>query len=82
MRLNADFDFSQLSAAERVRLALDLWDSLEPADIEAAVALTPAQAAELDHRVAEMDRDGDPGLPWEAVLERVRAAAPPRPARG
>ncbi len=82
MRVTADFDFRHLSPAERIRLALDLWDSLDAADIEAAFPLTPAQAAELDRRVAEMDHDGDSGLSWEAVRTRVRAGVPLGPERG
>lgn len=48
MRINTDFDFRHLSAAERIQLAQDLWDSLDPAEIEAECPLTPEQAAELD----------------------------------
>jgi hypothetical protein len=35
------FDFSQLTAAERIKLAEELWDSVEPAD----VPLSTAQAS-------------------------------------
>lgn len=75
MRLNPDFDFTGLSAPDRIRLALALWDSLDEGAVAAALPLTPAQAADLDARVAEMDRDGDAGLPWGAVVERVRGRA-------
>lgn len=73
MRLNPEFDFSALSAPDRIRPALALWDSLEPGAVDAALPLTPAQAEDLDRRVAEMKRDGDPGLPWDAVVARARA---------
>lgn len=75
MRQNPDFDFRHLDAPARVRLALDLWESLDEADREAAFPLTEAQAAELDRRVAEMDRDGGAGQPWDEVLEGIRAEA-------
>ncbi len=63
------FDFSDLTPDERIQLAEDLWDSLaaEPT----AVPLTTAQAQELDRRLEAYRRDGDPGQPWEDVLDRV-----------
>ena len=72
MRRNPHFDFSHLSAPDRVQLALDLWESLEDSERETAFPMTPELAAELDRRVAEMDADGDPGQPWEEVLAEVR----------
>ena len=78
MRLEPDFDFSTLSAPDRIRLALALWESLDEADIAAALPVTPEVAAELDRRVAAMDADGDPGMPWESVLARVRDGAATR----
>lgn len=75
MRLSPDFDFTALSAPDRIRLALALWDSLDPGQVDAALPLTPAQADDLDRRVAEMDRDGHAGLPWAAVVERARAGS-------
>jgi putative addiction module component (TIGR02574 family) len=73
------FDFSRLSAAERVLLAEDLWDSV--AENPDAVPLTDAQRAELDHRLQAHQRQPD-GRPWRTVLaeagERLR---PGRPAR-
>ena len=76
MHVDPDFDFSALSAPERIRLALALWDSLDERALEAALPLSPEFAAELDRRVTEMDADGDPGLPWDAVVERARRGAP------
>ena len=75
MRLHPDFDFTSLSAPDRIRLALALWDSLERDEVDDALPLTPAQASDLDRRVAEMDEDGDMGLPWDAVAERARHRA-------
>ncbi len=63
------FDFSDLTPEERIQLAEDLWESLaaEPS----TVPLTAAQAQELDRRLEAYRRDGDPGRPWEEVLDRV-----------
>ena len=72
MRRNPHFDFSHLSGPDRVQLALDLWESLEDADREAAFPMTPELEAELDRRVAEMEADGDLGRPWDEVLAEVR----------
>ena len=59
------FDFSQLSAAERIRLAEELWDSLDPTD----VTLSTAQTDELDRRRDQLLRDGSRGRPWREAIE-------------
>ena len=65
---NAEFDFSELSVAERIQLAEDLWDSNpESADI----ALTDAQMAELDRRLEDLAQHPDAGEPWEVVRARL-----------
>jgi putative addiction module component (TIGR02574 family) len=63
------FDFSALSPEERIQLAEDLWDSLP--DVPELPPLTPAQAAEIDRRLAAYRADGDRGQPYEALLERL-----------
>ena len=65
------FDFSALSPEERIQLAEDLWDSLP--DLPDLPPLTPAQAAELDRRLAADRADGDPGQPYEGVLDGLEA---------
>ena len=65
------FDFSTLSADERVQLAEDLWDSL--ADLEAKVPLTDAQAEELDRRLEAYRNDGNPGIPWREALRKIES---------
>lgn len=47
----------KLPASERMDLALALWESLDEAHREAALELTPEQAAEFDRRLAEHDAD-------------------------
>ena len=61
------FDFSHLTPEERIQLAEELWDSLEPS----AVPLTPELAAELRRRREEYRRDGDPGHPWREALDDI-----------
>ncbi len=60
----------KLSAAERLELVEELWDSL--ADGDGALALTEEQREDLDRRLAEADADPTGGSPWEEVRERVR----------
>jgi putative addiction module component (TIGR02574 family) len=36
--------------------------------------LTEAQRQELDRRIEEMDRDTNPGIPWEEVVNQIRNA--------
>jgi putative addiction module component (TIGR02574 family) len=62
------FDFSHLTPDERIELAEQLWDSLEPA----AVDPDEAQVAELRRRRAALAADDDPGEPWEQVLDDIR----------
>ena len=59
------FDFSELTAAERIELAAELWDSLDPAE----VTLSAAQAEEIDRRRERLRRDGSQGRPWREALE-------------
>jgi putative addiction module component (TIGR02574 family) len=65
------FDFSELTPEERIQLAEDLWDSLD--DRPEVLPLTAAQAGELDRRLEAYRRDGEPGQPWDAVLDRIEA---------
>ncbi len=62
---SAIVDFSHLSPEERIQVAEELWDSLEPT----AMPLTPDLAAELRRRRDEYRRDGDPGQPWRDGLD-------------
>lgn len=63
------FDFSHLTAAERVELAEELWDSL--AEIQGPLPLTEPQAEELDRRLAEYREDRDPGTPWAEAMSKI-----------
>jgi putative addiction module component (TIGR02574 family) len=63
------FDFSHLTAAERIQLAEDLWDSIEP-DAD-ALTLTADQQAELDRRLADLEAHPDDAVPWEALRAQL-----------
>ncbi len=58
----------KLSAAERLKLLEELWDSIADDDL----ALTDEQREDLDRRLVEADADPTGGSPWEEVRERVR----------
>lgn len=61
----------KLPASERVNLALALWESLDEADQQAALDLTPELAAEFDRRLAEHDADPSTAIPWEEVQRKL-----------
>jgi putative addiction module component (TIGR02574 family) len=55
-----------LSAAEKLELIGELWESLEPEE----VPLTPAQTEEIDRRLAAAE--DETGAPWDEVEARLR----------
>ncbi len=61
---NPIFDFSHLSPEERIQLAEELWDSLEPEEFPIAEEL----GAELDRRLERHRQDPGRGRPAEDVL--------------
>jgi putative addiction module component (TIGR02574 family) len=63
------YGLSELTVAERVELAEDLWDSI--VDTPDAVPLTDAQKAELDARLSAHDSDPDNVSPWPEVRDRL-----------
>lgn len=63
-------ELSKLSAAERLELVEELWDSLS--DEDPALALTDAQRADLERRLAEADADPTGGSTWGEARERIR----------
>lgn len=62
------FDFSQLSPAERIQLAEELWDSVDPSK----VTLSAKQTEELDFRREHLRREGSQGRPWRDVIEELK----------
>lgn len=63
---------AQLTPQQRLALIEALWDSLEQED----VPVTPAQAAELDRRMASYEQDAANAQPWDAVRERIERNLP------
>lgn len=63
----------KLPAADRVEIAMALWESLSPAEQEAEFTLTPELRAELRRRIAEHDADPDSAIPWEEIERKHRA---------
>jgi putative addiction module component (TIGR02574 family) len=64
-------DIASSTQAERLSLLEELWDSV--ASEPEGVPLTPAQRAELDRRLDELDAEGPVGIPWDEVLGRIRS---------
>jgi putative addiction module component (TIGR02574 family) len=62
-------EISQLSIAERIQLAEDLWDSI--LDRQDEVELDLAQQQELDRRLAQHHQDPNAGSSWETVKQRL-----------
>lgn len=60
----------KLSAAERLELVEELWDSI--ADEDPALTLTDEQRGDLERRLAEADADPTGGSSWDDVRERIR----------
>ena len=61
----------KLSSGDRAELAMALWESLDEATRTAVVDLTPAQAAELDRRLAEHRADPSTAIPWSEVRKKL-----------
>ncbi len=61
----------KLPPAQRVEIALALWDSLEEAEVDVLLPLTEEQKAELDRRMAEHERDPNSAIPWEQVRREL-----------
>ena len=68
-------DFSNLTVAERIQLAEDLWDSVA-AEGSGAATLSDAQLEELQARLDAHDADPSSAVPWEKVrgelFQRIR----------
>jgi putative addiction module component (TIGR02574 family) len=56
-----------LSKDDRIDLAMRIWDTVDPADIE----LTDEQRKELDRRLAEDDAETSPMEPWSVVRQKL-----------
>ncbi|MBD2569668.1 addiction module protein [Anabaena lutea] len=63
------FDISELSIAERIQLAEDLWDSILKEQEE--LPLSQAQQQELDRRLENYKKNPTNGSSWEEVKNRL-----------
>ena len=75
MRDDTLAELMKLPAAERVEIAMALWDSLTDSDREAELALSPEQEAELDRRLAEHLMDPDSAIPWDELRRKLADGA-------
>ena len=62
-------------AAERVDLAMALWESLTSAEQETAFDLTHEQRAELARRLAQHIADPTSAVPWDEVRRKLLPGA-------
>jgi putative addiction module component (TIGR02574 family) len=60
----------ELSPAERLQLAEDLWDSVKPEEMP---PLTTEQMQEIERRYEELVRDPEKGATWDEVKARILA---------
>ena len=65
--LNIDID--QMSIAERIQLAEDLWDSILPTP--EALPVTEPQQQELDRRLEKYHQTPEDGSSWQSTKERL-----------
>ncbi len=66
-------EIANLSVAERIQLAEDIWETLVSAP--EAIPLPEAQAAELDRRLEAYRDAPQQGASWQQVQQRVREQA-------
>jgi putative addiction module component (TIGR02574 family) len=69
-------DLMQLNPAERLDIAIKLWESVHPPGSALpgeAVALTEEQMAEIDRRLAEHERNPERASHWDEVKARLWA---------
>jgi len=64
------FDISELSIAERIQLAEDLWDSILEQQEE--LPLSQAQQQELERRLENYKKTPTNASSWEEVKKRFR----------
>ncbi|MEN8447101.1 MAG: addiction module protein [Cyanobacteria bacterium J06555_13] len=62
-------DITQISIAERIQLAEDLWDSI--LQNPERLPVTDAQQQELNHRLEQHSQAPEAGSSWQAVKDRL-----------
>jgi putative addiction module component (TIGR02574 family) len=63
----------QLTIAERIQLAEDIWDSV--AAFPEAITLTDAQKEELDRRLQVYAKNPNEGISWDELKDKLRKSA-------
>lgn len=63
----------QLTIAERIQLAEDIWDSV--AAFPEAIPLTDAQREELDRRLQAYGKNPNEGVSWDELKDKLRKSA-------
>jgi putative addiction module component (TIGR02574 family) len=63
----------QLTIAERIQLAEDIWDSV--AAFPEAIPLTDAQKEELDRRLQAYAKSPNEGISWDELKDKLRKSA-------
>jgi putative addiction module component (TIGR02574 family) len=66
-------DILQLTIAERIQLAEDIWDSV--AAFPEAIPLTEAQREELDRRLQAYAENPNEGISWVELRDKLRKTA-------
>ncbi len=66
-------DILQLTVAERIQLAEDIWGSV--AAFPEAIPLTDAQKEELDRRLQASAENPNEGISWDELKGKLRKSA-------
>jgi putative addiction module component (TIGR02574 family) len=66
-------DILQMTIAERIQLAEDIWDSI--AAVPEALPLTDAERQALNRRLELYQQNPDEGIPWDELKKKVRKSA-------
>lgn len=64
-----DLGIDKLSVKDKIRLIGEIWDTLEPDDVE----LSEAHWREIEDRIAHADANPGVGYTWEEVKAHLRA---------
>ncbi|MDH4405810.1 MAG: addiction module protein [Cyanobium sp. D14.bin.5] len=64
-------DLLALPATERLELAMGLWQSLDHAEQEQALAVCPALITELERRWSRHQHRPEESLSWELVRQEL-----------
>lgn len=68
--LTIPFEIKELSTAERILLAEELWNSILPEQDK--ISITEDQKQELDRRLADYHESPENGTSWEEVKNKIK----------